>query len=594
MSNLSFSQPIVLAALVLVPLVAIAWAFFNIRARRRARAISRVPGRGPAYVAAVLCSLAGAAAIAAAAGPRWGTEERSVPRSGSDLVVVLDVSRSMDATDAAPTRLDAARQAIAATLEQLGGDRVGLVIFAGDAIVRFPLTTDIPAALRVVQTIETGSILVQGGSNIGAGLNLALDLFDPETQGGRLVLLLSDGENLSDPAGVASAAARFPALDADLFVVGYGTPQGSTVPVYDLRTREFQPKLDDNGQPIISRLDEATLTLVASAAEGRYLGSNPAGVAGAVAGRLASLEQVQFDEERTEVPIERFQWFAGVALALLALGAIAERLPELRRSRRAATLGAVAVALALFAGCATAAHDANDRGLRAFKLGDYPAAEAHFLEARAEQPENPTVTLNLAATLHASGRFDDAARVARFLLSSTDPGVQADGYASLGHHLFAAGDLAGALEAFHQALRRAPGDDASRHDYEVVLRLLQPPPDGDPDDPGDGDPDPSATPPTGTQQPGNGGQPTPNPGATPEPGSTPGPSDPGDDGGRPSGADIDAQIDALDRQIAQLLTEAGPEPSALEAIQILELLAERARIAAQRDALRGGGDPLDY
>jgi hypothetical protein len=143
MSEMSFAHPWVLALVPLVPAALAAWWWGTRRARAKARIVSRVAAAPPAYVAACLFALAAVAAIAAAAQPRWGTRESQVPRTGADLVVVIDISRSMEARDVAPSRLQAAKDTVNAVMDRLGGDRRPRC-FAGDARTRFHTPTSPP------------------------------------------------------------------------------------------------------------------------------------------------------------------------------------------------------------------------------------------------------------------------------------------------------------------------------------------------------------------------------------------------------------------------------------------------------------------
>ncbi|MCC7363369.1 MAG: VWA domain-containing protein [Dehalococcoidia bacterium] len=609
MSGVSFAHPWALGVLALVPVILGAWWWGLARGRRQLRQFARQTAPGTGYVTALLVSLAVALAIVAASQPRWGTRESAIPREGSELVVVLDVSRSMGATDVEPSRLAAAKTAITTTLERLGGDRVGLVIFAGNARVRFPLTTDFLAATQVISALETGSVIVEGGSSASQGLDLALSVFDPDAGAGKLILLISDGDDLGeDPGG---AAQRVRDAGVDLLVAGAGSGEGTTVPVLDGRTGTIGPKVGVDGQPIVSRLNETFLRALATGAGGRYLGSDLGVVPGAVDGRLSALDRARFAEETAELPIERFQPFAIAALALLLLGTLLERMP-LPSRRRAVMLAGATLAMLLLSGCATRGHDLNEQARDAYDRGDYERAIELFTEAQAEEPDNFRVTLNLATALHAAGRFDEAALAARRALVSPSTDVRNRAQALLGHHRFALGDLEGSLDAFKAALLEDPQDEASRHDYEVVLRLLRP---ADPaEDPGQGDdvtPTPSATQEgeggegEGEQSPEPGASGTPEPGSQPgppgqgptQPGATPGQQAPGQQGGEPGRPDsvfeVDQLLDQIDDEIA-VLTEGAEEPTAAEALRILQLLAERERISAIRDALAGGGDPNDY
>lgn len=598
MSDITFARDWMFLLLPL-PFAALALWWWGVRrAARKARTISRGRGAPPPYAAAILFSLAAAVAIVAAAQPRWGTRESKIPRTGADLVIVLDISRSMNARDVAPDRLQASKTAVAAILNRLGGDRVGLVVFAGDARIRFPLTTDFSAARQVVDSLETGVVFVEGGTNAGLGLTEAVTLLSDDPQNGKVILLLTDGDDLGgDPASSAQLVAQ---SGASLLIAGVGTPDGSTIPVIDPRNGAESPKLDAQGNPIVTRLNEPFLRTLATAAGGRYLGADLALVPGAVDGRLRALQRSQIDSRPTLLPIERYQYFAIAALALLVLASLAERL--LRFSGR--TAGALALLALLLGGCATGDYDTNEAGRKAFAAGDPETAIDRFLEVQVSRPDDPDVALNLATAYGAAGRNEEAILAARRALDSNRPEIRARAYASIGHSQFAAGRLAESLDAFRRALLEDGDDDASRHDYEVVLRLLFPDPESQETPPAGatppqtgGSPSPGAQP---SQQPGGGtpqpGQPTPgdgtpqggtpNPGGTPTPGATsPSPS---------SREQIERDLRDIDQRVERLLEEAGESPSPAQALEILRLLAERSRIASLRDALNGGGGAKDY
>jgi Ca-activated chloride channel family protein len=596
---MSFAYPWALGFLAAVPAVLLLWVWGIGRARRSAGAIARGTRIRGGVVAALLVSVAAALAIVAAAQPRWGTHEAFVPRSGAQVVFVLDVSRSMASTDVAPSRLAAAKTAITTTLKRLGGDRVGLVIFAGNARLRFPLTTDFSAAAQVVESLETGAVLVEGGTDAASGLDVALEAFDPASDSGRLIVLITDGDDLgTDPAGVAG---RVQSAGIELLVGGDGTARGGSVPVFDGVNRRTADKLDARGNPIVTRLNEPFLQALAAAAGGRYLGSDMATVPGAVEGRLASLKRARVDQQAADLSVERFQWFAAAALAALLLATAADRVPRLRRPRRSAiALGGAALAVMLLGACATRAYDLNEEALSAFAAGDTARAVDLFTEAQAEKPDDASISLNLAAVLASGGRYDDANLAARRALNARDAGMRARAFASIGHHRFSLGDLDGSLDAFHNALLENPADANSRHDYEVVFRLLHPKP---PDVPGEDGATSTPGPGGATPSPAPGGA-SPAPGAdgTPAPGSQGGQQDPqgprspgGQSARRPgSPEEVDRQLAQLDQQINRLVQQAGDNPTATEALAILQLLAERARVAAVRDALAGPGNPNDY
>lgn len=592
---MTFAHPPVLLALILAPVVFGVWAWGGRRAAMSARRISRGAPARPNYLAATLLALAGASAIVAAAQPRWGTRTSELPRRGAELVVVMDISRSMDAQDVQPSRLEAAKKAVNDTVSRLGSDRVGLVVFAGSARLRFPLTTDLAAAQQVVSSLQTGPVFVEGGTNTALGLETAISAFDLKQRTGRVVLLVTDGDNLAaDPSSNAVALRN---AGVNLLVAGAGTAVGAPVPVLDSGNLPVSLQ-DASGQTIISKLNEPFLRAVAGAAGGRYLGSDLTLVPGAVQGRLQSLDQAQIDEQSSTLPIERYQWFAVASLVLLLLASAAEYLPRTVVRRTLPALTAVVVML-LAQACATAAYESNEAGRAAMAKGDINGAIAKFTEAQSQAPDDTAPSLNLATALQAAKRYDEATLAAKRALASNDATERGRAWASIGHAQFAAGNMQEALDAFRHALIENPDDSASRHDYEVVLRMLKGPENGQQQQPNQ---QPGSD---GTPQAGDNGSPgQAQPGQTPSPNLTPGagqgssPQGQSDQSpgqvGPQSPQQVEKQLSDIDRQVAQLLDESGQQPNTEQALEILRLLEERSRIAGQRPPSGQQSDPNDY
>jgi len=375
-------------------------------------------------------------------------------------------------------------------------------------------------------------------------------------------------------------------------VAGAGTAAGGHVPVTDARTGNVTDKLDASGAPVVTHLNETFLRALAAAGGGRYVGANLSVVPGVTESRLRSLQSTIVDVRDTTIPIERYQWFAAGALALLVLASAMEYLGPIR-GRRAFAVGVMALVVLLGSACATRAHDATEDGKAALQRGDADAAVAKFQEASAGHGDDPRVATNLAAALYAAKRYDEAILAAKRALTSNDARARGLAYASIGHAQFAAGRLSDALDAFKRALMENPADEASRHDYEVVLRILEPTPPNDDTPQASPSPSPAVgTPTAGATSPGAGQETT----GTPAPGS----------GSAPATASasitpeqrgesqIQQQLKDIDSQVNQILADSGDNPSAEQALQILQLLAERSRIAQLRDPNGTTSGPNDY
>ena len=289
------------------------------------------------------------------------------------------------------------------------------------------------------------------------------------------------------------------------------------------------------------------------------------------------------------MPVERFQWFTGAALAFALLATAAEWRGGLRW-RRPAALALVGCLGLLLAACASEAYDLNEQARDAFAAGDVDSAIELLFDAQAEAPDDGRIALNLATALHAAERYDEAVQVARRALTHRDIAIVTAAYTSVGRHRFAQGQLLEALDAFGEALVLDPGNERTRRDYEVIYRLLNPPPPPPPSDGGDPPP------------PGEGGSPPPEgedgpesqPGAGPDPsGAEPG-NDDGGSAGRRTADELEAQLAAIDQEIATRRAAAGEVVSAQEALEILDLLEERSQLAAQRATGPRGVDADDY
>ncbi len=258
-------------------------------------------------------------------GPRLGTEPRTVERRGVDLVVALDVSASMRAQDVAPSRLRRARQEVRDLVGRLGGDRVGLVLFAGEGFVQCPLTTDYGAFRLFLDGARSDQVPVPG-TNLSAAFEAGLEAFDTarppsdstrplDERRSRALLVLSDGENHQGDLGALRERAR--AEGVTLFTAGVGTEQGAQIPVYE-DGRRVGVKRTAEGRIVRTRLDEPALTSLA--ADGAYfrIGATSSALPD-VATALRQLEATPLDEERFAAYNEYFQWPLALALLLLAV-----------------------------------------------------------------------------------------------------------------------------------------------------------------------------------------------------------------------------------------------------------------------------------
>ena len=282
-----------------------------------------------AWIRAALAALALVALTLALMDPRWGMQVEQVQRRGLDAIFVLDVSRSMLAGDATPSRLERAKQFVIDASEALEGDRVGLVDFAGTAALRVPLTLNYAAFRQAVQNLEPKGA-TRGGSMLGEAIRMAANSFPAADKGARAVIVLTDGEDMgSEPAKAAATALE--ELGVRVFTVGIGdTREGARIPLTG--TDGQRRYLVHDGQEVWSKMNPDTLREIAQAGGGAFVPAGTAQIDMAAVYRdsLAGLDRVDQESSLVKRQTPRFQWFAGAALLLL----VAESLITDRSNRR--------------------------------------------------------------------------------------------------------------------------------------------------------------------------------------------------------------------------------------------------------------------
>ena len=577
---MSFGAQGYLLLLVLVPLVgglAAWWLLWRRAARQRLgqrAAGSAAPLIGPAL-------LIGAIAFAgfAAARPQIGERTVQVEDRGIDVVIVLDVSQSMFAADAEPTRLGRAQSEIIALLDRMQGDRAGLVIFAGQPFTRSPLTSDLPALARLVAGVHEERGLLQPGSDLGAAITAGQRLLQGGDADSKAMLLISDGEDHG--RGIDLALAEASAAGITLYAAGAGTPGGAPVLDTDPDTLATRPRLDASGAPVTTRLDAAALTRIAEAGGGRYV--QLAGDGRPLTGLGAdfdSLGATTFGREETATPTERFRTFAAIALALAVAGSLLPLLAAREARARVLRLWPLAGAgLLIGAICTGGAADANRRGNRSYVAGEYGAALDAYRTAQALAPDRDEPYYNASNALDRDGDYAAAIDEAKRVFPAANEEIEALTEYALGNHYAGASRTLDALEAYKRALLADPDDADAKHNLEVLLERLAEQPTATPSPP-----PVEGTPTPGDGQDGDpGGQPTASGGeATAE--ATAG--NPGGEGTPQVGdSESDLSPQEIQRRLDEALEGIDEEFTVEEALRVLDLLnrQNRGELAAPAD-----------
>ncbi len=264
----------------------------------------------------ILASVALAALAIALVNPKIGSRLETVKREGVDIVFALDVSKSMLAEDIQPNRLAKAKQLISRTLDELVSDRVGIIIYAGQAYPQLPITTDYGAARLFLKSVDTEIIPTQGTA-IAEAIELATDYFDDKDQKNRVLVILSDGEDHEEGYDEATQKARESGIT--ILTVGVGTEQGAPIP--DFRNGyQVGYKRDDRNEVVVSRLQADLLKEISSEANGQYVnGGNTRQVVKFLMDTVEEMEKKEFESQVFSDYEDQFQWFLGIALLFLVL-----------------------------------------------------------------------------------------------------------------------------------------------------------------------------------------------------------------------------------------------------------------------------------
>jgi Ca-activated chloride channel family protein len=264
-----------------------------------------------------------AALLVALARPQWGSVSEMVEQEGIEVMVALDVSKSMLAQDVKPDRLSRAKMELADLMERLGGDELGLVLFSGASFVQFPLTSDYATAFTFLDNARP-EVISRPGTAIGDAIQTAMRGFDLNRPSQKVIVLITDGENHEgDALTMAKTAAQ---QGIRIYTIGFGSPEGEPIPEYDDRGEITGYKKDQNGEVVLSRLDEATLQQIAEVSSGQYYRATATGSElEALTQELNTLQTADLASVLEVRGIERFQFFLLIGLAALVA---AELIPD--------------------------------------------------------------------------------------------------------------------------------------------------------------------------------------------------------------------------------------------------------------------------
>ncbi len=481
---MSFGQPLWFWAFALFPVLLI---FFIRNERRREKLLrllvaARLQERLAGSVSVpfrrlrfALLLLALACLIVSLTQPRLGYTWEQSKRKGRDVIIAIDCSRSMLATDLAPNRIMRAKLAVQDLIGQLQGDRVGLIAFAGSAFLQAPLTIDYGAVLNALAELDT-DIIPRGGTNIAAAITEADSAFGKGESDHRCLIILTDGEEL-DANGVTAASAQKDRIK--IFTVGLGSADGSLIPIPGQGGGTAFVK-DSEGNIVKSKLDEDRLRKIAEATGGFYvhLQNGPAEMQQIVRDGLGQMKEQEIDARMSRRPIERYQWPLAAGLVLLVASTL---VGERKRAVRRRTM---AVAAVLVFGLLPPAAEAKNRGVEAYEREDYPGAMKEFSRQLERQKNSEALHFDLGAAAYKAGDFGKALEAFARAVTSPDPQLRAAAEYNLGNTLFQRGavlpdkerkvrEWKDALQHYEQALKVAPQNKDAEYNRDVVRKLLE-------------------------------------------------------------------------------------------------------------------------
>lgn len=411
--------------------------------------------------------------IVALARPQFGTRLDTRERVGIEAIIALDVSNSMLAEDVKPNRLEKAKMMVSNMVDGMKDDKIGLIVFAGQAFVQLPITSDYVSAKMFLETISPSMMSVQG-TDVAEAINLSMRSFTQQEDVSRAIFVITDGED-NEARGV-EAAKQAASKGIRVYVLGIGNPGGAPIPI----PGTGQYIIDDEGNTVISKLSEEMCREIATAGNGSYIYvDNSSSAQKKLSEQVDRLAKAKMESQIYSEYDEQFQGFILIGLVLLLLDVfLLERESKstwlsnlFRRGRPAAML-----ILLIFSLSATAQTDRDfiRRGNRLMRDSVYDKAQVQYQKAIEKDNTNPISHFNLGNALLYQNKAEDAMKeyetAARL---EKDKGRLAQIYHNMGVVLQAAKQFDKAVACYRNSLRNDPTNDETRYNYALSLFQLK-------------------------------------------------------------------------------------------------------------------------
>jgi len=437
-------------------------------------------------VRAACLVLAVASLIVALARPQWGFTWEEVKQRGVDIVVAIDVSKSMLAQDIAPNRLARAKLAAMDLMQVAKGDRLGLVAFAGSAFLQCPLTIDDAAFRQSVESLDVNTI-PEGGTAVADGIETAETAFKAGDNHRVLVLMIDGEDHDSGALEVAQKAAK---SGLRIYTIGIGTAEGELLRVKDAQGHDDYIR-DEQGNVVKSHLNERLLQEIAGASEGGfYLPLRGAKTIDSLYSEgLAKLPKSEHQQKLIKQYQDRYHWPLGLAILLLVLEMV---LPERKRDTdtqtantgpaKAVLQAATVLLFCLLATCLASGSTAS--ALREYKAGKYEESLKEYHQLLEGHNDDPRLHFNAGAAAYRNRQFEDAVKQFDAALSSPDVKLQQLAYYNRGNTLYWMGEKnpdpkkkteswEKSLKDYELTLKLNPQDADAKYNHEFVKRRLE-------------------------------------------------------------------------------------------------------------------------
>lgn len=412
----------------------------------------------------LLATIAMALLVFALANLRIPKGSEKISRNGIDLMIAIDVSKSMLAQDIQPTRLDRAKQLLTRLIDKLQNDRIGLVIFAGKAYLQMPLTGDHASAKMYLSSASTESVPTQG-TVIGDALKMCYASFNTKERKYKAVVLISDGEDHDDKA--LSTAKQMAAEGVVINTIGIGSPEGA--PIMDPATGQM--KTDEQGNTVISKLNQEELKAIAAEGNGLYmLYNNTEEVAGRVAAQLATMDQRSVQDDSLINYESYYQWFLVLALLMLVLELFIREMKKSKVPQLKAAVAAVLICLSLPA-FSQGEKAIIKEGNNAYNRKDYPTAATQYGTVVQKNPDNTVAQYNLGNALYKNQKPADAiVAYEKSLARMEKPVEKSNAWYNKGVVLHNDKKLPECIDAYKNALKFDPNNEDARQNLQKALQ----------------------------------------------------------------------------------------------------------------------------